>query len=80
MQIDSLPHLDEHATLIAAETDQVWPHLTDVVERTFSRPGTGGYARLVGAADPVTSGPRPLVEGSTFPGFHVFPWTGENGR
>ncbi|MEU5780921.1 hypothetical protein [Micromonospora lupini] len=71
MHIDPLPHLDEHATLIAAETDQVWPHLTDVVERTFSRPGTGGYARLVGAADPAASGPRPLVEGSTFPGFHV---------
>ncbi|MEU4475122.1 hypothetical protein [Micromonospora sp. NPDC023888] len=71
MQIDSLPHLDEHATLIAADTDRVWPHLTDVVERSFSRRGMSEYARLISAADPVTSGPRPLTEGSTFPGFHV---------
>ncbi|MEU4555870.1 hypothetical protein EV382_2087 [Micromonospora violae] len=71
MRIDSLPHLDEHTTLVAATPDEVWPHLADVVEATFSRPGMTGYARLVGAADPVTSGPRPLTEGSTFPGFHV---------
>ncbi|MET7670518.1 hypothetical protein [Micromonospora luteifusca] len=71
MQISSLPHLDEHATLIAADTDRIWPHLIDVVERSFSRLGMTEYARLVSAADPVTSGPRPLVEGSTFPGFRV---------
>ncbi|RLP90077.1 hypothetical protein [Micromonospora sp. CV4] len=71
MRIDSLPHLDEHATVIAAETVEVWPHLADIVEKSFSRPGMAGYARLVGAADPGTSGPRPLAEGSTFPGFRV---------
>ncbi|MEU8329223.1 hypothetical protein [Micromonospora sp. NPDC048839] len=71
MPIDSLPHLDEHSTLIAADTDRIWPHLTDVVERSFARPGTTGYARLVSAADPVSSGPRPLAAGSTFPGFRV---------
>ncbi|MEU7750600.1 hypothetical protein [Micromonospora sp. NPDC049171] len=71
MPIDSLPHLDEHSTLIATDTDRAWPHLTDVVERSFSRPGMTGYARLVSAADPVTSGPRPLVTGSTLPGFRV---------
>ncbi|MEV4496382.1 hypothetical protein AB0J84_11830 [Micromonospora arborensis] len=71
MPIDSLPHLDEHATLIAADTDRIWPHLTDVVERSFSRIGMTEYARLVRAADPITSGPRPLVAGSTIPGFRV---------
>ncbi|MET8041993.1 hypothetical protein ABZU25_14175 [Micromonospora sp. NPDC005215] len=71
MCTDSLPHLDEHATLIAATPYHVWPHLAGVVEATFSRPGMTGYARLMGAADPITSGPRPLTEGSTFPGFHV---------
>ncbi|WP_328415959.1 hypothetical protein OG470_24920 [Micromonospora sp. NBC_00389] len=71
MRIDSLPHLDEHATVIAAETGEVWPHLADIVEASFSRPGMAGYARLVGAADPGTSGSRPLAEGSTFPGFRV---------
>lgn len=71
MRIDSLPYVDEHATVIAAETVEVWPHLADIVEGSFSRPGMAGYARLVGAADPDTSGPRPLAKGSTFPGFRV---------
>ncbi|MEU8288972.1 hypothetical protein AB0C01_31995 [Micromonospora sp. NPDC048905] len=71
MAIDSLPHLDEHSTLIAADTDRIWPHLTDIVERSFARLGMTGYARLVRAADPVSSGPRPLAAGSTFPGFRV---------
>ncbi|MEO3768847.1 hypothetical protein [Micromonospora sp. B9E7] len=71
METDALPHVDEHATLIAAEPEQAWPHLVRVVETTFSRPGTVAYARLVSAADPVASGPRPLAEGSTVPGFRV---------
>ncbi|MFI7658075.1 hypothetical protein ACIBTW_04225 [Micromonospora parva] len=71
MPIDPLPHLDEHTTIINAGPDRVWPHLTDVVQRSFARFGASGYARLVRAADPVTSGPRPLTEGSTLPGFHV---------
>ncbi|MET8527397.1 hypothetical protein [Micromonospora sp. NPDC005172] len=71
MRIDSLPPVDEHATLIAAGPQDVWPHLLHVVEETFGGSGMGAYARLVRAADPVASGPRPLAEGSTFPGFHV---------
>ncbi|MEU7656206.1 hypothetical protein AB0C41_29750 [Micromonospora taraxaci] len=71
MRIDALPHVDEHATVIEAEPEDAWPHLVRVVETTFGRPGTGAYARLVGAADPVASGPRPLAEGSTIPGFRV---------
>lgn len=31
----------------------------------------GATARLLGCADTVASGPRPLAEGSTLPGFHV---------
>ena len=30
-----------------------------------------GFARIVGCADTEASGPRPLGEGSAFPGFHV---------
>lgn len=71
MRIDSLPEVDEHTTVILAEPDDVWPHLLDVVRETFDGPAMSTYARLVRAGDPVASGPRPLAEGSTLPGFHV---------
>jgi hypothetical protein len=71
MQIASLPYLDEHATVIAAETDDVWRGLAETLDRSFSRPGMAGYTRLVGCADCAASGPRPLGEGSTFPGWRV---------
>ncbi|TLS39590.1 hypothetical protein FE633_46080 [Streptomyces montanus] len=71
MQIASLPYLDEHATVIAAEVDDVWRSLGETLDRSFSRPGAAGYARLVGADDRTASGPRPPAEGSTFPGFRV---------
>ncbi|WFE53743.1 hypothetical protein [Micromonospora sp. WMMD1155] len=71
MRTDALPHVDEHVTVITAEPDEAWPHLVHVVETTFDGPGMRAYARLVGTADPVASGPRPLAEGSTIPGFRV---------
>lgn len=71
MQIASLPYLDEHATVIAAGVGDVWRGLGETLDRSFSRPGMAGYARLIGAADCTASGPRPLAEGSTFPGFRV---------
>ena len=71
MQIASLPFLDEHATVIAAGTGDVWRSLGETLERSFSRPWMSRYARLVGATDRTASGPRPLDEGSTFPGFRV---------
>lgn len=71
MQLASLPYVDEHATVIAAGTDDVWRSLGETLDRSFSRPGALGYARLVGSADCAASGPRPLAEGSTIPGFRV---------
>jgi hypothetical protein len=71
MEIASLPFVDEHATAIAAETDDVWCHLGEALGEAFSRTGMAGYARLIGAADRTVSGPRPLAEGSTLPGFRV---------
>jgi hypothetical protein len=71
MQIASLPHLDEHATVIAAGADDVWRSLVATLDRSFSRPGMAGYARLVGSADCTASGPRPFARGSTIPGFRV---------
>ncbi|MEU7589210.1 hypothetical protein AB0A95_23310 [Micromonospora sp. NPDC049230] len=65
MPIDSLPHVDEHSTLIAADTGRVWPHLTDVVERSFSRPGMSEYARLVSAPTPPPSPAAPTPAAPT---------------
>ncbi|MEU9877867.1 hypothetical protein [Streptomyces phaeochromogenes] len=71
MQIPSLPYRDEHTTVVAAGADDVWRSLGDTLDRSFSRPGANRYARLVGCADGTASGPRPLAEGSTVPGFRV---------
>ncbi|MGF7238159.1 MAG: hypothetical protein ACQSGP_24835 [Frankia sp.] len=66
-----LPYLDEHATAIAAGIDEVWMALTGTVDRSFSRRPAASYARLIRCADSTASGPRPLTEGSTIPGFRV---------
>jgi hypothetical protein len=71
MQITSLPHVDEHATVIGAGAEAVWRSLGETLDRSFSRPRATGYARLVGSADRTATGPRPPAEGSTFPGFRV---------
>ena len=71
MQISMLPYLDEHATAIAADADDVWPVLVETLDRTFSRASMASYTRAVGCADCTASGPRPLAEGSTLPGFRV---------
>ncbi|MDV9174023.1 hypothetical protein R6V09_28450 [Streptomyces sp. W16] len=71
MEVDALPHVDEHATLVAAGVDEVWHALTETLARAYSRPGWARYARLVGCADRTASGPRPLAVGSVFPGFRV---------
>jgi hypothetical protein len=65
--VSQLPYLDEHATDIAADVDAVWTALL----ATLDRAGMAGYARIVGCADYTASGPRPLAEGSTIPGFRV---------
>jgi hypothetical protein len=66
-----LPYLDEHATVIAAGVDDVWAALIETLEGTFSRPRAARFARAVGCAERTASGPRPLAEGSTVPGFRV---------
>ncbi|MDN3352013.1 hypothetical protein [Actinomadura sp. DC4] len=63
------PFLDEHRTVVAADAEEVWRALVETLDRTFSR--AGGYARTVRCADATSSGPRPLAEGSTIPGFRV---------
>jgi hypothetical protein len=70
-QSGELPYVDEHATSIAAGIDDVWPSLLETLDESFSRSRVARYARLVGCVDGAASGPRPLAQGSTIPGFRV---------
>lgn len=70
-QIAHLPYLDEHTTTVAAGADMTWRALADAVDASFSRTGARYYARAVGCADTAATGPRPLAQGSTIPGFRV---------
>ncbi|HWE92081.1 MAG TPA: hypothetical protein VG317_21640 [Pseudonocardiaceae bacterium] len=71
MPLSELPHLDEQAIVSTAGVDDVWAVLTDTPDRIFAPTLMAGYARIVGCADHTASGPRPLAEGSTVPGFRV---------
>jgi hypothetical protein len=71
MRTSQLPYLDEHSTTIAAGVDDVWLALGETLDRTFSRTLAAGYARAIRCADRTASGPRPLAQGSTIPGFRV---------
>jgi hypothetical protein len=68
---ERLPHVDEHSLVVAAGPGATWAALLHVVEASVSAAGAPRYARIVGCADTEASGPRPLTEGSAFPGFHV---------
>jgi hypothetical protein len=66
-----LPHVDEHAAIVAADRATTWEALLRVVEGTVSAGGASRFASVLGCADTEASGPRPLAPGSTVPGFHV---------
>jgi hypothetical protein len=67
----SLPYVDELPIEIGADREATWAALLKVVEGTFASARGRGPARLLGCEDTVPSGPRPLAQGSAFPGFHV---------
>jgi hypothetical protein len=66
-----LPFIDEHTIDIAAGGDQVWSALVEAIDASFLRPTAQRFTRVVGCAQVEASGPRPLAEGSTVPGFLV---------
>ena len=66
-----LPQVDEHSIAIEATPDAAWDALLRVVEGSFASGASTRGARLLGCADTVASGPRPLADGSALPGFHV---------
>jgi hypothetical protein len=67
----SLPYVDELPIEIGVDREATWAALLRVVEGTFASARGRGPARLLGCEDTVPSGPRPLAQGSAFPGFHV---------
>jgi hypothetical protein len=67
----SLPYLDELPIEIGADRDATWAALLRVVEGSFTSARGRGPARLLACEDTEPSGPRPLAQGSAFPGFHV---------
>lgn len=69
--IERLPHVDEHALVVAAGRDATWTALTRAVEGTVSAGAAPRVARILGCADTAAAGPRPLDAGSSLPGFHV---------
>lgn len=67
----SLPYVDEHSTVVAAGACDVWESLLATLDRSFSGAAAAAYARAVRCDPASASGPRPLAEGSTMPGFRV---------
>jgi hypothetical protein len=67
----ALPHIDTHAVDIAAGVDRVWEVVAGSMERALSGRMARTYATVMRADDRTAEGPRPLVEGSSMPGFRV---------
>lgn len=67
----ALPYVDEHTTIVVADADALWRGLTEALDASFGGSRATAYARMVGCADVGASGPRPLEEGATLPGFRV---------
>ena len=64
-----LSHIDEHASIVNADSGRVWRALGEVLGRE-RLPGRGVVARLLDA-QPATRSGDPLLAGSTLPGFSV---------
>jgi hypothetical protein len=66
-----LPHIDRHSLVVDSDAERAWEALLRVAEATVSSAGASRFANVLGCADTEASGPRPLAQGSAFPGFHV---------
>jgi hypothetical protein len=69
--VAELPFIDEHETSAEATVDDVWAALLASWGDGPTGVAVRAVARVLGCADPAASGPRPLSEGSTVPGFRV---------
>ncbi|GAA3572823.1 hypothetical protein GCM10022222_66330 [Amycolatopsis ultiminotia] len=66
-----LPVLDEHRITVNADAEVAWRAVADTVAHAFTGPFATAYAWAVRCTDWRTTGPRPLAEGATVPGFRV---------
>lgn len=66
-----LPYIDEHSLIVDVDRQAAWEALLRAVEGFVSSGAAPGFARALGCVDTEASGPRPLAQGSTLPGFHV---------
>ncbi|MFE2044266.1 hypothetical protein ACFXAZ_25750 [Streptomyces sp. NPDC059477] len=71
MTTSRYPFVDEHSTIVAAPPDAVWRALTEAVEGAYATGFATRYAHLIGCDPATATGPRPLAEGATLPGFRV---------
>jgi hypothetical protein len=71
MAESALPYVDELPIDVDADRQATWAALLRVVEGSFASACGRGPARLLACEDTELSGPRPLAQGSAFPGFHV---------
>ncbi|MET9675055.1 hypothetical protein ABZY68_18445 [Streptomyces sp. NPDC006482] len=69
--MSTLPYVDEHAVDVDAGVEELWRRLLTGLERSLSREAGARYTRLVRADPRDPAGPRPLAEGSEYPGFRA---------
>lgn len=67
----ALPFIDRLAVEVDAERETTWEALLDVLTRSLESRSSRVAARALGSSELRASGPRPLVAGSTLPGFNV---------
>ncbi|MFI1976763.1 hypothetical protein [Streptomyces wedmorensis] len=67
----ALPFVDEHVVEVEVGGEELWGRVVGGLERSLSGEGGARYARLVRAEPREAGGPRPLAEGSAYPGFRV---------
>lgn len=68
-ELERLPHIDEHAVVVSATRERVWPALGEVLSRA-SPPATRMIGRALGVR-PLDPSGDPLAFGATLRGFRV---------
>ncbi|WP_406010084.1 hypothetical protein OG440_31220 [Streptomyces sp. NBC_00637] len=71
MEINALPRVDEHTTVVTAEAGDVWRGLGETLGRSRKLPRAARQGRPADATDGRAPTPGPLAEGSTLRGFQV---------
>ena len=68
---DGLQFIDRLGIEVEADPDTTWSALVEVLVGSLESRASHLAVRVLGSDELVASGPRPLVSGSTLPGFRV---------